>query len=577
MDRKYMSLINSYCQRNNYTLDYIDVEKKGPPHDPEFTVMVLINGEKYATGVGKNKKEAKAKAAKDTWEMIERRQSNLSNVHAPDPVTSPPAADVPAPCDYISKLNEYAQKTSQLVDYSKVKRTGDAHAPIYSCSCIISGHVYGNGTGNSLAAAKQAAAEEAYKALKEQESLSLKSENSNHRLHELSNSSRKQSLSESWGITFRDSATNLAEKVKDMSLSQEPSNSRQNVPASAIKSKRVLAPNFDNARNERKKVLSNICRNKGEADDEYTVDERFRQGYKNIEPIGKGGFGNVFKATSKTDERTYAVKRVELIRNVKREVKELAKLEHENIVRYYYSWEGTDHMIYPDVSKNSVIPVPCLFIQMELCEQGPLDNWIENNRQNQNYHTVAQDKFLQILKGVDYIHSENLIHRDLKPQNIFLSREGKIKIGDFGLVTSVTYDTLTKNRGTQSYMAPEQSGDRYGKEVDIYALGLIWFEILSALVSHHEKNKIWQDVRDGRLPLDFTKQFKIQVQYFNTVFQLIYLLSCLKKNYSNFVFLQAPIIKKMLSEDPSKRCPASKILDILKTPDKGNSRQTFSH
>ncbi|XP_015713051.1 interferon-induced, double-stranded RNA-activated protein kinase isoform X2 [Coturnix japonica] len=511
--------------------------------------MVKIDGEEYGTGIAKSKKEAKAAAAKSTWDMIEPQQSSASNVHVPDPVASPPPVDVPPPCDYVSKLNDYAQKTSQLVDYSNVKRTGDAHAPIYSCSCKISGHVYGNGTGNTLDAAKQAAAEEAYKALKEQESLSLKSEDSNHRFHELSNSSRKQSPSESWGITFRDSATSLAEKVKDISLSEEPPNSRRNVPASALKSKRVLAPNFDNARNEQKKVLSNICRNRSEADDEYTVDERFRREYENIEPIGKGGFGNVFKATSRVDERTYAVKRVELIRNVKREVKELAKLGHENIVRYYYSWEGTDHMIYPDASKNSEIPVPCLFIQMELCEQGPLDNWIENNRQNQNYHMMAQDKFLQILKGVDYIHSENLIHRDLKPQNIFLSREGKIKIGDFGLVTSVTYDTLTKNRGTRSYMAPEQFGDRYGKEVDIYALGLIWFEILYRLVSHHEKNKVWQDVREGHLPLDFTKQFKIQV----------------------------PIIKKMLSEDPSKRCSASQLLDILKSRDKDNSQKPYSH
>lgn len=56
----------------------------------------------------------------------------------------------------------------------------------------------------------------------------------------------------------------------------------------------------------------------------------------------------------------------------------------------------------------------CFFIQMELCEQGPLENWIEKNRQDQKYYDMAQNKFLQILRGVEYIHSKGLIHRDLK-------------------------------------------------------------------------------------------------------------------------------------------------------------------
>lgn len=56
---------------------------------------------------------------------------------------------------------------------------------------------------------------------------------------------------------------------------------------------------------------------------------------------------------------------------------------------------------------------------MELCEQGPLENWIEKNRQDRKYYDMAQNKFLQILRGVEYIHSKGLIHRDLK-----VSRKG---------------------------------------------------------------------------------------------------------------------------------------------------------
>ncbi|NXG58728.1 E2AK2 kinase, partial [Hemiprocne comata] len=66
--------------------------------------------------------------------------------------------------DYVSLLNRYRQKTLELVDYPN-ERTGDAHAPTFSCSCTISGVVYGTGTGPSLAAAKQAAAKEAHEKL----------------------------------------------------------------------------------------------------------------------------------------------------------------------------------------------------------------------------------------------------------------------------------------------------------------------------------------------------------------------------------------------------------------------------
>ncbi|XP_009954084.1 PREDICTED: interferon-induced, double-stranded RNA-activated protein kinase, partial [Leptosomus discolor] len=354
---------------------------------------------------------------------------------------------------------------------------------------------------------------------------------------------------------FENSDEKLEEKMRDMA-GQKPLPCQRDAPSSALKSRRKLAANFDNGRNnEEKKKMSDSGKGLPDLDTNtseengspYTMNERFLKSFKNIEPIGEGGFGNVFKATAKLDERTYAVKRVQFTKNVEREVKELARLEHENIVRYYCSWDGYDYVTYPDSRQKSDKEIICLFIQMELCEQGPLENWIEKNRRDRKYHEMAQNKCLQLLKGVQYIHSEGLIHRDLKPQNIFISREDKIKIGDFGLVTSLEYGTLTENRGTKSYMAPEQSGDKYGKEVDIYALGLIWFEILSAC-SHHEKMKVWPDVREGRLPQSFTNQFPAE----------------------------APIIKKMLSRDSSGRYSASEILTLFKSVDKGNSLKTHT-
>lgn len=557
MERECMEKINNYCQKHKLTLVYANVRMTGPSHDPEFTVVVKINDVEYGTGTGKNKKEAKAAAAKKSWEMIEKQPESPPNMQAAELRTTRMAL-LPVPdSDYVSLLNMYSQRTLQIVDYPNKKFTGDAHAPMFSCNCTISGFMYGSGTGTSLAAAEQAAAKQAFEKLKEQGALTMGSEksNSNSTFSEHSNSSRVPTQSDSDGIYFEDSAAKLVEKMKDMAVCEKPSPSQRDAQSSALKAKRKLAANFYNARNkeEKKKMsdsdesLPDLDTNTSEENESpYTVNKRFLESFKNIEPIGEGGFGNVFKATAKLDERTYAVKRVCFTKNVKREVKELARLDHENIVRYYCSWKGYDYVTYPDSRQKSNEEIICLFIQMELCEQGPLENWIEKNRRDRKYHEMAQNKFLQILKGVKYIHSEGLIHRDLKPQNIFISREDKIKIGDFGLVTSAAYGTLTENRGTKSYMAPEQFGDSYGKEVDIYALGLIWFEILAA-VSRHEKTEVWDNVRAGQLPETFTNQFPTK----------------------------APIIKKMLSRDSSGRYSASEILEFFKS-DKNNSLKTHT-
>ncbi|NXC64672.1 E2AK2 kinase, partial [Aleadryas rufinucha] len=508
-----------------------------------FTVVVKINGEEYGTGTGKSKKEAKAAAAKKTWEMIEKQHKNPSNMAAAELTTTQPTLSHALDKDYVSLLNIFSQRTLQIVDYPNKTRTGDAHAPTYSVSCTISGVLYGRGTGPSLAAAKQAAAKEAYEKVNKESSLTVYSFNNRNKgeydkvfpLFFNKNS-----------ICFDDSAAELVEKTKDMAIYEKPS------PSQVEK----LAANFANERNkeeEKKKSDSNeslpdVDTNTGEENGSpHTVNKTFLENFKKIEPIGEGGFGNVFKATSKCDKTTYAIKRVEFTEKVEREAEGLARLTHENIVRYHSSWKGYDRMKYPDPSRNSDEKKCCLFIQLEFCEQGTLEKWIAKNREHRKYYAMAQNKFLQIVKGVEYIHSEKLIHRDLKPQNIFISHDDKIKIGDFGLVTSVAFETLTEDKGTKSYMAPEQFGARYGKEVDIYALGLIWFEILSA-ISHHEKSKVWPSVRIGELPEQFTNKFLVE----------------------------APIIQKMLSTDPSGRISISHLLDLLKSVDKGKPCKNYS-
>uniref|UniRef100_A0A8C3MWZ5 Uncharacterized protein n=1 Tax=Geospiza parvula TaxID=87175 RepID=A0A8C3MWZ5_GEOPR len=480
MDREYMTKVNRYGQIHKYKVDYDTIKKTGPDHDPEFTVVVKINGEEYGRGTGKSKKEANAVAAKETWEMIEK-QVNLTTAQTTS-TTSSPAPDK----DYISLLNTFSQKTGYRVYYPDKNCTGDPHAPMYSISCTIDGRLFGKGTGPSLAAAKKAAAKEAYKKVNKESSLTVCA---------------------------------IFSLITEVYIFE---------PISLLYLKAYSMDSIEEGNNPYFSIFLEL--------------------FEKIKPIGAGGFGNVFKATSKCDKTTYAIKRVEFTDKVEREAQGLARLSHENIVRYHCSWKGYDHIKYSGSSWNSDQEILCLFIQMEFCEQGTLEDWIIKTTKDRKYHEMAQNNFLQIVKGVECIHSEDLIHRDLKPQNIFISHDNKIKIGDFGLVTSVAFETLTENRGTRSYMAPEQTGARYGKEVDIYALGLIWFEILSAITGH-EKSKIWSSARKGELPESFNKKFPTE----------------------------ASLIRKMLSTDPSGRITVSYLLDLLKSVHKKKALGNYSH
>uniref|UniRef100_A0A8C4T3M8 Protein kinase domain-containing protein n=1 Tax=Erpetoichthys calabaricus TaxID=27687 RepID=A0A8C4T3M8_ERPCA len=178
-----------------------------------------------------------------------------------------------------------------------------------------------------------------------------------------------------------------------------------------------------------------------------------------------------------------------------REVAALAKLDHKNIVQYVTYWEpGSKHISLFFSSSNPSTRQRYLFIQMKLYEKGTLETWMKDNKRSK---IEAICMFAQIVDGVDEIHSNNLIHRDLKPNNIFIGDDGTAKIGDFGLacMTSSDDDNLlierTKNAGTNSYMSPEQNNLRnYGNEVDIFSLGLIFFELLWPMSTDLEKSKV---------------------------------------------------------------------------------------
>ncbi|XP_037078168.1 eIF-2-alpha kinase GCN2-like [Pollicipes pollicipes] len=277
-----------------------------------------------------------------------------------------------------------------------------------------------------------------------------------------------------------------------------------------------------------------------------------------LEHLGTGGFGDVLKVRNKVDGKLYAVKKIVLERDrpqdqrkIAVEAQHLSILQHENIVRYYTSWMESEDVEEEDEEEDSgtedetlavvsdredssdsiVFEAPsgaggdaaaaplsddslpraggrrsrprarlCLCILMEYCEKSTLRTALPRLCANQQ---LLWRLFREIIEGVAHVHQHGLIHRDLKPDNIFLDQNEHVKIGDFGLATSKVVkpraEEATPDRaqaeaagdvsdtsyayavGTALYRAPElqPSGGRraYTNKVDIYSLGVIWYEM----------------------------------------------------------------------------------------------------
>uniref|UniRef100_A0A3Q0RCI7 Protein kinase domain-containing protein n=1 Tax=Amphilophus citrinellus TaxID=61819 RepID=A0A3Q0RCI7_AMPCI len=227
-------------------------------------------------------------------------------------------------------------------------------------------------------------------------------------------------------------------------------------------------------------------------------------GFDCVTLIGKGAFGRVYKARDKLLGKYYAIKVIPSLR----EAEALSVLDHLNIVRYHACWmgdsgcqsDGTDSSCSSSQSSSGSSTM-FLYIQLGLCDTKTLGDWInERNMEKSSPNSKRREESLniaqQMVRGVEYIHSKKFIHRDLKPSNILFGQDGKVKIGDFSLVTTDNADDdktpmeRTLDKGTPLYMAPEQSGKTYDRKVDIFALGLIYFELLWTIPTYHERGKV---------------------------------------------------------------------------------------
>src|SRR6476646_684611 len=201
---------------------------------------------------------------------------------------------------------------------------------------------------------------------------------------------------------------------------------------------------------------------------QYASGSRPLDGFIIKRGIGRGGFGEVYFATSDAGKEL-ALKHIERNLEVElRGVSQCLNLKHPNLIDLY-------DIKYDDLGDAWVV--------MEYVAGASLKDTIDRNPNGLPTDQV-NFWFRGIVAGVAYLHDHGIVHRDLKPGNIF-EDAGFVKIGDYGLskfISTSRRSGQTESVGTFHYMAPEIGKGVYGKEIDIYALGIILFEMLTGRV-----------------------------------------------------------------------------------------------
>ena len=200
----------------------------------------------------------------------------------------------------------------------------------------------------------------------------------------------------------------------------------------------------------------------------YTTGARPLDGYTIKRGVGIGGFGEVYFSTSDAGKEV-ALKRIQRNLDVEiRGVTQCLNLKHPNLIAIY-------DIKYDDHGEGWIV--------MEFVGGESLKDVLDRNPNGMPLEEI-KFWFTGIAAGVAYLHDHGIVHRDLKPGNIF-SDEGVVKIGDYGLSKFISCSRRsgqTESVGTFHYMAPEIGKGVYGKEIDIYALGIMLCEMLTGQV-----------------------------------------------------------------------------------------------
>ncbi|XP_036916299.1 serine/threonine-protein kinase Nek1 isoform X1 [Sturnira hondurensis] len=193
--------------------------------------------------------------------------------------------------------------------------------------------------------------------------------------------------------------------------------------------------------------------------------------YVRLQKIGEGSFGKAILVKSAEDGRQYVIKEINISRmsnkereESRREVAVLANMKHPNIVQYRESFEEDGS----------------LYIVMDYCEGGDLFKRINAQKGILFPEDQILDWFVQICLALKHVHDRKILHRDIKSQNIFLTKDGTIQLGDFGIarVLNSTVELARTCIGTPYYLSPEICENKpYNNKSDIWALGCVLYEM----------------------------------------------------------------------------------------------------
>ncbi|KAM6169922.1 serine/threonine-protein kinase Nek4 [Rhynchocyon petersi] len=219
--------------------------------------------------------------------------------------------------------------------------------------------------------------------------------------------------------------------------------------------------------------------------------------YCYLRVVGRGSYGEVTLVRHRRDGRQYVIKTLNLRnassrerRAAEQEAQLLSQLKHPNIVTYKESWEGGDGLLY---------------IVMGFCEGGDLYRKLKEQKGQLLPESQVVEWFVQIAMALQYLHEKHILHRDLKTQNVFLTRTNIIKVGDLGIarVLENHCDMASTLIGTPYYMSPELFSNKpYNYKSDVWALGCCVYEMATLKHAFNAKdmNSLVYRIIEGKLP-----------------------------------------------------------------------------